>query len=264
MAQGGAKKRLHLALFSRKLMDRARSVHFEGQVEMEQGRVYTTAPVTIGPPPPIDPRPFQGPVTPDLAREKFAALRSGDPVVLFIGRLNVKKAPDVLIRAAENWKHDGLRVQVIFAGQPQPPGYGDMLPQLAKELGVDDVCHLVGLVTGELKWSLLSAVDLVVLPTQQENFGIVLVEALAVGTPILTTKGVDIWPELQQSGGGIIIEGGSDTVEQVTGAVRDALRDRAALRGMGERAKTWAHEIEEPSRLAEWYVRLLRGECNVT
>jgi len=264
MSQGGAKKKLHLALVGRRMLDGARAVHFEGKVEMEQGRVYTRAPVTMGPPPPIDPRPFSAPaVTPDLARATFPQLATDNAVIVFLGRLNYKKGPDKLLHAAAKWKAMGLPVTVIIAGLAQPPDFGEYLPRLAQELGVTDMCHLVGLVTGEAKWSLLAAADLVVLPTLQENFGIALVEALAVGTPILTTKGVDIWPELQQSGGGIIIEGGDGMVQQLTDAVAGAVRDRAALRAMGKRAKAWAHETEEPTKLAEWYVRLLRGECGV-
>ncbi|MFO0830251.1 MAG: glycosyltransferase [Phycisphaerales bacterium] len=263
MSQGSAKKRLHLALFGRRMLDGARSVHFEGSVEMNQGRVFTSAPVTSGPPPPIDPRPFSPPaVTPDLARAAFPQLATSNAVLVFLGRLNYKKGPDKLLHAAARWKAMGVPVTVIIAGLAQPPEFGEYLPRLATELGVADMCHLVGLVTGEVKWSLLAAADLVVLPTLQENFGIALVEALAVGTPVLTTKGVDIWPELRQSGGGIIIEGGDGTVDQLTMAVVDALRDRGALRAMGQSAKAWAHETEEPGRLAEWYVRLLRGECN--
>ncbi len=264
MSQGAAKKKLHLALVGRRMLDGARTVHFEGSVEMNQGRAYSSAPVTSGPPPPIDPRPFSPPeVTPDLARTAFPQIRTTNAVIVFLGRLNYKKGPDKLLHAAAKWKAMGVPVTVVIAGLAQPPEFGEYLPRLARELGVEDMCHLVGLVTGEAKWSLLSAADLVVLPTLQENFGIALVEALAVGTPILTTKGVDIWPELRQSGGGIIIEGGEGMVEQLTMGVADAVRDREALRAMGARAKAWAHETEEPEKLAEWYVRMLRGECNV-
>jgi glycosyltransferase involved in cell wall biosynthesis len=264
MSQGALKKKLHLAIVGRRMLDGARAVHFEGSVEMNQGRKYTQAPVTSGPPPPIDPRPFTAQaVTPDLARATFPQLTTSNAVVLFLGRLNYKKGPDKLLHAAAKWKAAGVPVTVIIAGLAQPPEFGAYLPRLAKELGVTDMCHFVGLVTGEAKWSLLAAADLVVLPTMQENFGIALVEALAVGTPVLTTKGVDIWPELRQSGGGIVVEGGEGMVEQLTGAVADAVRDRAALRAMGGRARAWALETEEPGTLAEWYVRMLRGECSV-
>ncbi len=264
MSQGALKKRLHLAIFSRRMLDRARTVHFEGRVEMEQGRQFTSAPVTMGPPPPIDPRPFRAPpVTPDLARATFPQVHTPNAVLLFLGRLNYKKGPDKLLHAAAEWKKRGLPITVVIAGLAQPPEFGEYLPRLANELGVADVCHFVGLVSGEAKWSLLAAADLVVLPTLQENFGIALVEGLAVGTPVLTTKGVDIWPELQQSGGGIIIEGGDGIVDQLVKAVAKAIEDRAALRAMGQRARSWALQTEEPSALAEWYIRMLKGECNV-
>ena len=60
------------------------------------------------------------------------------------------------------------------------------------------------MVTGTDKLSLYRAADLFVLPTYQENFGFVLVEAMACGTCVLTTFNVDIWEEIQKGGATIV------------------------------------------------------------
>ena len=61
------------------------------------------------------------------------------------------------------------------------------------------------MVVGELKLSLYAMADVFALPTQQENFGLVFAEAMLCETPIIGTKGTDIWRELEV-GGAIIAD----------------------------------------------------------
>jgi glycosyltransferase involved in cell wall biosynthesis len=261
LARGALKKKLHLAVMGRPMLNRARCVHFEGQEEGRQGRVHTSAPIAIGPPPPIDPRPFVSLPTPEIARETFAPLREGIPSVVFLSRLTPKKGPDVLIDAAAKWKAMGCACNVLLGGTGDPPEYEQALRAQVCSLGVEDRVHFLGLVTGELKWSLLRAATLVVLPTHQENWGIVLLEALAVGTPIITTKAVDTWPEFESSGGAVIIpkvtQGGG---QALVDAVASCVREPSKLRAMGEAGRVWALTNEEPGALARWYARMLAGE----
>ena len=53
------------------------------------------------------------------------------------------------------------------------------------------------MIGGDLKWGALRACDAFVLPSHQENFGISVVEALAVGRPVLISNQVNIWPEIE-------------------------------------------------------------------
>ena len=56
------------------------------------------------------------------------------------------------------------------------------------------------------KSSLYQAADVFVLPTSQENFGFVQFEAMACGTPVMTTNLVDTWREIVDSGGGVAVD----------------------------------------------------------
>lgn len=259
LAQGRLKKRLHLALFSSRMLNRAQSVHFEVEEEARQGRVHVRAPVVVGPPPPIDPRAFASLPEPDLARSAFPALSQPGLKVLFLGRVAPKKAPDALVRAAAIWKRDGVQVTTLIAGKGHPPAFEEQCRRLAGELGVEDRCHFLGLVTGETKWSLMQAADVMVLPTSQENFGIALVESMLCGTPVITTKQVDTWREFERAGNWIL-EGGANVAQQLAEAVAGLIgSDGAQIRERGERAQRWALATYHPRSLAAWYARMLAG-----
>jgi glycosyltransferase involved in cell wall biosynthesis len=242
------------------MLDRAQGVHFEVEEEARQGRVHVRAPVVVGPPPPIDPRTFAALPGPDLARSAFPALSQHGLKVLFLGRVASKKAPDALVRAAAIWKRDGVQVTTLIAGKGHPPEFEEQCKGLARELGVEDRCHFLGLVTGEQKWSLMQAADVMVLPTSQENFGIALVESMLCGTPVITTRQVDIWREFERAGSWIL-DGGPGVAQQLASQVAKLIGTNGAeLRERGARARAWALATYHPRALAAWYARMLAGE----
>jgi glycosyltransferase involved in cell wall biosynthesis len=265
MQQGSLKKQVFLRLVAGWQLRNAARVHFENEEELLQGRSYCEAPVVAGPPPPLDPAAFAPLPGPDLAREAFAPLREEGLKVLFLGRLNPKKGPDKLIDAASAWRNARAsdastpRIVTMFAGLGHPPEYETQLRARVSRLGLESDVHFLGLVTGDHKWSLLQAVDLVVLPTSQENFGIALVEAMLCGTPVLTTKQVDTWREFERGGGAIVLDGGGTLVPDLTKAVLAIARAPEQLRPRGEAGQTWARATYEPGAMAAAYERVLVG-----
>ena len=83
---------------------------------------------------------------------------------------------------------------ITIAGMGEE-AYVDELKRMAERLGVADMFRFIGPVHGEEKWKLYQQADVFVLPTHSENFGIVVAEALASGTPVITTTGTP-WEEL--------------------------------------------------------------------
>jgi glycosyltransferase involved in cell wall biosynthesis len=59
------------------------------------------------------------------------------------------------------------------------------------------------MIAGDVKWGALRACDALILPSHQENLGIAVVEALAVGRPVLVSRQVNLWPEIEADGVGL-------------------------------------------------------------
>ncbi len=130
----------------------------------------------------------------------------GRRVLLFLGRIHEKKGCDLLVealravRSQEAWQRE--KYCVVLAGPCADPGYRARLEEKSRnESGAPDI--LWGdMVSGEAKWGAFRAADAFILPSHQENFGVAVVEALACGTPVLTSNQVNIWREVVGDGAG--------------------------------------------------------------
>ena len=138
-------------------------------------------------------------------------------VILFLGRLHEKKGCDLLLRAFLNLLESKSQeiwrdLHLMIAGPCSHPDYLHLLKQLAgrcEALSPGSV-SFPGMLSGDLKWGALRRAEVFILPSHQENFGIAVVEALACGTPVLISRPVNIWREIESSGAGLV---DSDTVE---------------------------------------------------
>lgn len=114
--------------------------------------------------------------------------------ILFLSRVHPKKGINFLIEAVAQLKDEIAEYTITIAG-PGKDSYVADLKALARKNKVLDIFDFVGPVFGSEKWPLYKKADLFVLPTYSENFGIVIPEALASGTPVITTFGTP-WMEL--------------------------------------------------------------------
>ena len=140
----------------------------------------------------------------------------------------------------------------ILAGTGEAD-YTAKVKQLVEARGLSDQCTFVGHVSGALKVSLYQACDLFALPTSQENFGFVFPEALASGTPVITTKGVDIWGELLAGGGSSIVD---RTPEAFATEIKAILADPTRLAAMRAAAKPFVFSEYDENRLMDRFIGL--------
>jgi glycosyltransferase involved in cell wall biosynthesis len=97
----------------------------------------------------------------------------------------------------------------VIAG-PDKVGWQHELQALAARLGVADRISWTGSLAGTLKWGAFSASEVFVLPSHQENFGIVVAEAMACSLPVIVSNKVNIWREIVNFDAGLV---GDDTME---------------------------------------------------
>lgn len=114
--------------------------------------------------------------------------------ILFLSRVHVKKGIEFLLEAVAILKEQLTDYTINIAGEGDDD-YIVSLKNKVKELNIENLVSFCGGVYGEKKWKLFREADVFVLPTYSENFGIVVGEALACGTPVITTKGTP-WEEL--------------------------------------------------------------------
>jgi D-inositol-3-phosphate glycosyltransferase len=119
------------------------------------------------------------------ARAQFG-LAQDQPILLFAGRLDPFKGPDVLLRAARMMQE---KAQIVIVGG-KLAGDKDVLglQQLAEELQISSQVKFLGARPQQELPMLYSAADVTVVPSYHESFGLVAIESLACGTPVVATR----------------------------------------------------------------------------
>jgi glycosyltransferase involved in cell wall biosynthesis len=134
---------------------------------------------------------------------KAACPGVGDrPYLLFLSRIHPKKGCDLLIEAFASVAARDPDLQLVIAG-PDQTGWLAKLKAQAQALGIAERVHFPGGLFKNAKWGAIRGAEAFVLPSHQENFGIVVAEAMACSVPVLTTRKVNIWREVEASGGGM-------------------------------------------------------------
>jgi glycosyltransferase involved in cell wall biosynthesis len=254
MKQKSWKKRAFLTLGGRKLFSKANAVHFTAQAEKDQATRWIPGnylPVVQACA--LDLEPYEDLPGPGPALNAFPQLATNDPKILFLSRLHPKKGVELLIEAGGILRAQGLPIQLVIAG-PGDDEYAQGLRQLAVKLGLGDSTHFLGMVRGQVKLSLYELADVFVLPTHQENFGLVLPEALACRTPVVTTRGTDIWRELQEAGAKIV----DNRSPAIADAIREILSDDQERRALGERGRDYVMDWLSEVKVSAGYERMYR------
>ena len=154
--------------------------------------------------------------------------------LLFMSRLHPKKGLEMLLEALKDV--DGLSLKIAGGGDA---AYVKSLKDLATTLGLNERVSFLGAVFGEEKWQEIRESDIVVLPSYSENFGLIVAEALASGTPVLTTTGTP-WESIKERLCGWQVE---PNILCIKDALISALSlSEEEMKDMGKRARTLIEE----------------------
>ena len=161
----------------------------------------------------------------------------GERTLLFLSRIHPKKQVGRLLGVWQRLERVFADWRLVIAGPLGGP-YSLSMVTLARNLGLQRA-YFIGEVVGEAKWDAYGAADLFVLPTRSENFGLTIAEALAAGTPVITTRGAP-WGELKSRGCGWWIP---DDEGELEATLHQAMtRPRAELKTMGALGRQWMEQ----------------------
>ncbi len=194
----------------------------------------------------------------DELAQRFLATQpqlQGKRIVLFLSRIHEKKGCDLLIDAFAQIAAQDPRLHLLMAG-PDQAGWAAGLKAQAEKLGIADCISWPGMLQGDDKWGAFYAAEVFCLPSHQENFGIVVAEALACGKPVLISNKVNIWREIESEAAGFV-----DT-DTVAGTVRNLQRwlalDGEGYASMRERARKCFGSRFHIQRAAEKLVGIIQ------
>lgn len=228
LQQGQLKKQVYLNSIERDNLQQARALHFTSPAEQKEA-----AQVGLSSPSFVLPHGLTLPQSIPDARQKLHQqldIPIEQPIILFLSRLHPKKGLPYLFSALSDCQEP---FTLVLAGSGTAEHEVEVAEQV-RSAGIDHCTRRVGQVAGKFKDLLLQGSDLFALTSHSENFGIAVLEALAAGTPVLTTSGVALAPLVAQERLGWVTELDSDAISKT---LQTFLQYPGTVEGMGDRAQ---------------------------
>jgi glycosyltransferase involved in cell wall biosynthesis len=253
LGQKPAKKRLFMASVGRSMLAGAAAVHATSPEEAASvTRAWPEARVVLIPLG-VDEAAFSGewrPVDP--------------PYVATVSRIHPVKALDVLVDAFAAATAGGERAawRLVIAGSGDPEHVAALTTHIRQSPAADRVT-MAGWVDGGAKERLLSGASLFALTSRHENFGVGLAEAMAMGVPVLVTRGVHLSPLVEAAGAGWVTPLES---AEIDATLRVAMDDLAARHARGAAARRLAEQWRWPAiaqQLIDLYRRIGRAGADL-
>ena len=253
LRQSYLSKRIYMAWRLRGDLNRAAALHFTTDLERDLVQPLHLRPPAIVEPNGLDLADFATLPPPGTFAAQHPEL-AGRPYILFMSRLHHKKGLDILIPAFAR-AHLGPTILVI-AG-PDSDGYRAQIDNLISQNGLAGRTLLMGMIAGAKKIAALSNAELFVLPSYQENFGIVVAEAMAAGTPVILSDGVNIHPQVTAAGAGAtfaLAAAPPQPVAQLAALLEKWMSDPPLRRQAGQRGRAWVFDHFDWQQIARHWI----------
>lgn len=232
--------------FNKDIME-ATCLHATCEQEMEHCRTFGyKGPIAVIP---------NAVVFPEGVELKKACYRDerGRRQIGFLGRLHpIKKVENIIYAMGmmANEVRKGVSLQIMGK---YDEGYEQWLKEEVKRLKLEDCVEFVGFVSGKEKYERLARLSALMVPSAQENFGMIVPEALICGTPVYASLGTP-WSELNECGAGWWKDNRPETIAGVI--LRMMSMDDEALLAMGRNGRKLIEEKYEQHKVAGMMMRL--------
>lgn len=242
LQQSAQKKQIYLSLVERANLNHSQGIHFTSLQEQQEATFLGLKSPSF-----ILPHGLSIPAIIPEARQQLRQLLKvplDEPVILFLSRQHPKKGLEYLIPALG--KLTNQRFTFVLSGSGTPEYEAEII-ELLVNTGMRDRTYLPGFVSGKTKDILLQGADLFALTSHSENFGVAVLEAMAVGVPVLVTPGVALAPTVAQNQLGYVAK---LDVAAIASSLQSWLNEPQQGKIMGDRARQVVSEKYALDRVA--------------
>lgn len=162
----------------------------------------------------------------DVRSDLKLIFESDKKKILFLSRINYKKGLEHIIKAVNIFVEKGYSDIIIVVAGEGDKLYLDKIRSLISFYNLEENFIFTGHITDNDKIYAFEKSDIFILPSKNENFGIVVVESLIHGLPVIITKNVYIWENIISKNAGWIVEENEASIFNV---LLNALTDQAYL-----------------------------------
>jgi len=250
-------KRIYGFLVERKNLSGASAIHFTSCLEQKRAELFGIKVPTV-----IIPRPITREAVRNLPRGAFRAQHpevQDRKIILFLGRLHPKKRPDLVAQAFSLICQKRGDIHLVLAGPDQ--GSVKQVRRTLEQTNVLQHTTFLDWISGPDKWALYGDSCLFLLPSEDENFGVSALEAMAAKIPVLLSPSVGIAEWVAQAEAGMVLQ---PEAARWASAMSSLLDDQRIREAMGKRGYQLAWDRFGGRRIAEQmrgvYSRLCGGE----
>lgn len=225
-------KRLYEHWFDLPNLHAAGAIHYTAEEECERAAFLKLRAPTFVVPNGVNWQSFEK--LPDRGSFRSAYKVGNAPLVLFLGRLHLKKGLDILIPAFDAVRRAVPDAQLAIVG-PENDDYGQKVRDWVRERGLGEMVHFIGHLDGADVIQAYVDADVFVLPSYTENFGMTVVEAMACKLPVVISDQVNIHREVSAAGAGVVTHCDAEGIAQALTGLLNNVGQRRALGEAGRR-----------------------------
>lgn len=252
------KKMLYWQLFLKKNIRHASALHLTTDYERRQAALLRSGYPSFIVPNCMQPAAFE--INESLGgrvREEYQIPRDA-PVLIAVGRPDPKKRLDVLLECFPPILEHFAHARLMIVG-PHDSEYAGEMKRLSNRMDLSDKVTWTGYRSGDDLKGCYAAADLFLLPSMDENFGMVVTEAMAVGLPVVVSNRVGVAEDVERHNAGIVT---GVNAQQVARDVIGLLRDRPRLRDMSRNARKAARQLYSGERVAPMMLKAFEDVLN--